>query len=608
MPEIMYRNMPTDLVRRMPDSVYQGNINLTNLPANERPQYTGLVNPALAASPLVASQPVEDQRSWSNLGSTYAGLAASALLGKAAGAALSPKLIGSLAASMGGGGGFAAKLAAMKAAKAAGTPVPKVANVGRPTAREKYNLEEAARRELDAKNQALQDLNAKLQNVVVPQDNSTAVPDVYDYSAKQQNEEVPGTGNPVYAIQNIKKYHEDVNIVGDEQPKSVPDIIKNPNFKNTGSTAKVDMSLQQIEDLAHRNSYYRDVSDEINAGSFGTPVKQKLFTDHVGRVIAHPRDAGGRFKFDVENKARNKALLSDINNIDLFRNYFKALSPEHPLFKDDVLLKTEANGKVFFELNPERKRKRLNPERDAQLSGNLIIRELKRNFPNAKTGYGGDLDSYNQGINAAKVDASRKAKEEIATTPVSRTIQLIQNNNPEGATIDRYPIPRNDMTQEEIATSINRQNFVRLNGDPTLYRVSPKKLITGANASKAVNHDTGTGDSLVHPPGKLNISGKRKSWELGKMMHDKSKAMDPNTPKDSVTWETMDGQTHTKHLEKMTRNDTNEFVEYYNSKNKPYTGSGEKIQGYTQIFGLGGAAAGAALMAPPDTRRAPERY
>ena len=92
------------------------------------------------------------------------------------------------------------------------------------------------------------------------------------------------------------------------------------------------------------------------------------------------------------------------------------------------------------------------------------------------------------------------------------------------------------------------------------------------------------------------------------MMHEKSKALDPNTPKESVTWETMDGQTHTKHLLKMTRDDTNEFVEHYNRKVSPTTVSGEKIRGFTQIFGLGGAAAGAALMAPPDTRRAPERY
>ena len=34
----------------------------------------------------------------------------------------------------------------------------------------------------------------------------------------------------------------------------------------------------------------------------------------------------------------------------------------------------------------------------------------------------------------------------------------------------------------------------------------------------------GTGDSPVHPPGELNISGTRKSWELGKMMHEKMKA------------------------------------------------------------------------------------
>ena len=368
------------------------------------------------------------------------------------------------------------------------------------------------------------------------------------------------------------------------------------------------MSLAQIEELAHRDSYYRDVRDKITAGTYSTPVKQKLFKDHVGRVIAPPRDEGGNFVFAAETMARNKALLSDINNVDLFRNYFKALSPEHPLLKGGVLKKTEANGKVFFELNPERTRDPKNTERDAQSSGNLIIQELKRNFPNAKTGYGGDLDSYNQGINAAKADANRRAAEEIATTPKSRTIQVVQNTNPEGATIDRYPIARGDMTQEEIATSINRQNFVRLNGDDTLYLVSPKRLRAGANPSKAVNHDMGTGDSPVHPPGELNISGTRKSWELGKMMHEKSKALDPNTPKESVTWETMDGQTHTKHLLKMTRDDTNEFVEHYNRKVSPTTVSGEKIRGFTQIFGLGGAAAGASLMAPPDTRRAPERY
>jgi len=597
MPEIMFRNMPTDQLRRMPDSAYQGNINLTNLPANPRPQYTGLVDPALAASPLAASQPVEDRRSWSNLGSTYAGLAASALLGKAAGAALSPKLIGSIAASMGGMpmGGLAAKMAARKAAAAAGTPVPAAANVGGQTAQQRAMAEL-----VDVTPETVEQIEYKLLN-------------------GRPMEIHSGIADPELAIANIDKNTANVNDVDN----TVKDVYVRQNGNNTGvglgqensniikageSIAKVDMSLPQIEELAHRDSYYRDVLDKIKAGIFGTPVKQNLFKDHVGRVIAPPRDEGGKFKFDVENKARNKALSSDINNVDLFRNYFKALSPEHPLFKDGVLKKTEANGKVFFELNPERTRDAKNTGRDAQSSGNLIIQELKRNFPNAKTGYGGDLDSYNQGINAAKADANRRAKEEIETTPLSRTIQLIQNNNPEGATIDRYPIPRKDMTQEEIATSINRQNFVRLNGDPTLYRVSPKKLIAGANASKAVNHDMGTGDSLVHPPGALNISGKRKSWELGKMMHDKSKAMDPNTPKESVTWETMDGETHTKHLEKITRNDTNEFVEYYNSKNKPYTRSGEKIQGFTQIFGLGGAAAGAALMAPPDTRRAPERY
>ena len=255
--------------------------------------------------------------------------------------------------------------------------------------------------------------------------------------------------------------------------------------------------------------------------------------------------------------------------------------------------------------NEKKNKNIVNPVRNAQLSGDLIIRRLKSEFPDATTRSGGDLNSYNENYNRAVADARIKNQEAIDSTPKSRTIQLVQTNNPPGATIPRWNVPAINMTGEQQATAINRQHHVRFNGDPELYLVSPKRLAPGA---KKVNHDIGTGDSLVHPPGTLNISGTRQSWGLGKTMHEKSKALDPKTPNESVTWETMDGQTHTKHLLKMTRADTNEFVEHYNRKVGPKTRFGQNIEGFTQIFGLGGAAAGAALMAPPDTRRAPERY
>jgi hypothetical protein len=410
----------------------------------------------------------------------------------------------------------------------------------------------------------------------------------------------------------IKHYTLDVDQA--DQPNSKGSIEnktsnkKNANIKTAGkSESNVRMSLPQIKDNAIKDSYFRDLLRTIENNTASTPTDSDLFMNHRAGIVDPPKAEGGKFARIDETNERNKQLSSDINNLDLFRNYFKALSPDDPLFKNGHLSKTENDGQVFFDITPERKKIKgiVNPVRHAQLSGDLIIRRLKSEFPDATTRSGGDLNSYNKNYNKALADARIKNQEAIDSTPKSRTIQLVQTNNPPGATIPRYNVPAIDMTLEQQANAINRQHHVRFNGDPELYLVSPKRL--GQDAKK-VNHDIGTGDSLVHPPGKLNISGTRQSWELGKTMHEKSKALDPNTPNESVTWETMDGQTHTKNLLKMTRDDTNEFVEHYNRKVSPKTRFGQNIEGYTQIFGLGGAAAGAALMAPPDTRRAPERY
>ena len=133
---------------------------------------------------------------------------------------------------------------------------------------------------------------------------------------------------------------------------------KNTNIKTAGkSESTVRMSLAQIKDLAPKDSYFREFLGTIKDNTASNPEHSNLFMDHRAGIVDPPKAEGGKFARIDETNERNKQLSSDINNLDLFRNYFKALSPDDPLFKNGHLSKTENDGQVFFEITPERKKK-----------------------------------------------------------------------------------------------------------------------------------------------------------------------------------------------------------------------------------------------------------